>query len=75
MHAYDDTVQNNQRLLAGKPTTVVNTDSASNALVQGMHEGWRAVASAVGDDAWEKVARLAGIEPATLGFGGQYSIH
>ena len=27
---------------------------------------------------WEllkKVVRLAGIEPATLGFGGQYSIH
>ena len=23
----------------------------------------------------EKVARLAGIEPTTLGFGGQYSIH
>jgi hypothetical protein len=23
----------------------------------------------------EKMARLAGIEPATLGFGGQYSIH
>jgi hypothetical protein len=22
-----------------------------------------------------KVARLAGIEPTTLGFGGQYSIH
>ncbi len=23
----------------------------------------------------QKVARLAGIEPTTLGFGGQYSIH
>jgi hypothetical protein len=24
---------------------------------------------------WGEMARLAGIEPATLGFGGQYSIH
>jgi hypothetical protein len=23
----------------------------------------------------QKLARLAGIEPTTLGFGGQYSIH
>ena len=27
------------------------------------------------DNIGRKVARLAGIEPATLGFGGQYSIH
>ena len=27
------------------------------------------------DEEREKVVRLAGIEPTTLGFGGQYSIH
>jgi hypothetical protein len=24
---------------------------------------------------WKNLVRLAGIEPTTLGFGGQYSIH
>ena len=27
------------------------------------------------DEEREEVVRLAGIEPTTLGFGGQYSIH
>ena len=27
------------------------------------------------DEESKKVVRLAGIEPTTLGFGGQYSIH
>jgi hypothetical protein len=39
-----------------------------------------AVAKAGGDGEvgrlpWKAVVRLAGIEPTTLGFGGQYSIH
>ena len=29
----------------------------------------------IGSGLTQKVARLAGIEPTTLGFGGQYSIH
>ncbi|MEY4083889.1 MAG: hypothetical protein RL483_1258 [Pseudomonadota bacterium] len=49
--------------------------------VNGHEESFSDVVALVGEHAegWEwrskNLARLAGIEPATLGFGGQYSIH
>ena len=48
---------------------------------EGYQDGWhqgRLVALPVGLGdrcAQDDMARLAGIEPTTLGFGGQYSIH